>query len=119
MAITASVQPDLGWVAYIYMLDIPHTVWFHSSEVGPDHIVQNWPRSDLDGLLRFWPNRSGPEASCCARIIGSTSGRMHPANYQFPTFRLSCILPLTAQVILCNTRLDLIWFWLTVRFGLK
>ena len=34
-----------------------------------DHIVQNWPRSDLDGLVSVWPNASGLKASWCARII--------------------------------------------------
>ena len=37
-------------------------------EEGHDHVVQNQPRSDLDGLVRFWPNTSCPEASQCARI---------------------------------------------------
>ena len=34
-----------------------------------DHFVQNRPGSDLDGLVRFWPNASGLEASRCAGII--------------------------------------------------
>ena len=34
------------------------------------HTVQNWPRSDLVGLVRVWPNASGLEASWCAGIIG-------------------------------------------------
>ena len=35
-----------------------------------DHTVQNWPRSDLNGLVRVWPKASGLEASQCAGIIG-------------------------------------------------
>ena len=35
-----------------------------------DHIVQNRPGSDLDGLVRAWPNKSGLEASRCAGTIG-------------------------------------------------
>ena len=60
--------------------------------------------SSLDGLVRFWPNASGPEVSWRERIITP------------PTFRLGCVLPQMAQIILWKTRLDLIWFWLTVRF---
>ena len=36
---------------------------------GVDHIVQNRPGSDLDGLVRVWPNVSGLEASWSAGII--------------------------------------------------
>ena len=32
--------------------------------------MQNPPGSDLDGLVRVWPNRSGLEASWCAGITG-------------------------------------------------
>ena len=32
------------------------------SKEGTDHIVQNGPGSDLDGLVRVWPNASGLEA---------------------------------------------------------
>ena len=32
--------------------------------------MQNRPGSDLDGLVRFFPNASSPEASRCARTIG-------------------------------------------------
>ena len=71
---------------YIYMpVQISH-IWFGSE--GPDHIEQNQPGSDLDSLARFWPNASGLEVIWCARIIGPSSGRMHPAHYKFPTFRL-------------------------------
>ena len=31
--------------------------------------VQSRPRSDLDGLVRVWPNASGLEASWCAGVI--------------------------------------------------
>ena len=36
------------------------------SKEGPDHIVPNWPRSDLDSLVRFWPKyiRSGSKPVC-------------------------------------------------------
>ena len=93
-------------------------VQFHSSKEGLDHTVQNRPGSCPDGQVRIWLNASRPEASRCARIIGPGSGRMQPACYQFPTFRLSCIFSQTAHFILCKTSLDPNWFWLTVsRFG--
>ena len=59
-------------------------------------------RSDLDGLVKYWPNRSGPKASRCARISRSSSGRTQLTCYQFPTFRLICVLLQTAQIILCS-----------------
>ena len=47
-----------------------------------DNTVQNQPRSDLvlADCARFWPNRSGPEESKCARIIQSASGQHFPAD---------------------------------------
>ena len=39
------------------------------SSKGLDH-VQNWLGSELDGLVRIWPNASRPKASRCARITG-------------------------------------------------
>ena len=35
-----------------------------------DLVVQNRPRSDLDGLVRVWPNTSGLEESRCTGILG-------------------------------------------------
>ena len=55
-----------------------------------------------------------PEAGQCVRIIGPGSGRMQQAHYQFPTFRLGCVLPQVARNVLCKTCPDPIWFWLTV-----
>ena len=67
-------------------------------------------------MVKFRPNACGPEleASWCTRIIWPLSGRMQLTHYQFPTFRLSCVIPQTARIILCKTRPDPIWFWLTV-----
>ena len=45
---------------------------------------------------------------------GPVSGRTQQARYQFPAFRFGCVLPQTARFILCKTRPDPIWFWLTV-----
>ena len=82
MAIMANVQPELGWIVYAGS-DILHPIRFHSSKEGLDHIVQNRPGSDLDGLVRFQPSASGPEASQCARIIAPSSGRIPLAHCQF------------------------------------
>ena len=62
-------------------------------------------------LVRFWPNTSESEASWCARLI-------RPC-YQYPTFRLGCILLQTAWIILSKTSPDQFCkseeeFWLTV-----
>ena len=42
-AITASVQPELGWIVDILYArsDFLHLIQFHFSYKGPDHIVQN------------------------------------------------------------------------------
>ena len=58
MAVTASVQAGSGPNDRIY------------AGTCVVHIVQNLPGSDLDGLVRIWPNSSGLEACWCAGIIG-------------------------------------------------
>ena len=68
MAITASVLPELGRIVYAGS-DFPHPFLLRFSEEGMDHTVQNRSGSDLDGLVRVWPNASGLEASRCAGII--------------------------------------------------
>ena len=113
MAITASVQPESGRMVHTGS-DFPHPIRFLSSKEGQDHIVQNRPGSDLDGLVRLGPNASGPEASRGVRITRPGSGKAQPVPYQFPTFRLRCVLPQAARIILCKTGPDPIWFWLTV-----
>ena len=78
----ASVLPELGWIKYAGS-NFPDPIHFHSSKKGPDHIVQNWPGSSLDGLVRFWPNTSCLEAHWCIRIIRPSSHRTQPACNQF------------------------------------
>ena len=59
---------------YIYMPDPTSRIRFGSVLPKNTRItitVQNRPGSDLDGLVRSWPNGSGPEASRCAKIIGA------------------------------------------------
>ena len=46
--------------------------------------------------------------------LAPVSGRMQHARDQFPAFRLGCILPQTAWIMLCKTRLAPVWCWLTV-----
>ena len=62
MAITASVQPESGRIVYAGS-DSPYPFQFRFSKEGMNHIVQNRPGSDLDGLVRVWPNAYGLEAS--------------------------------------------------------
>ena len=69
--VMASVQPELGRIVYAGS-DFLHPFQLHFSKEGMDHIVQNWLRSDLDGVVRFWPTAFG----------------LLLAHYQFPTFRL-------------------------------
>ena len=53
-----------------YMLDPTSRVRFSSvfTKEDMDHIVQNPSGSDLDGLVRIWPNTSGLEASFCPML---------------------------------------------------
>ena len=67
MAVTASVQPESGRIVYAGS-DPPHQFQFRFSKEVMGHTVQNRPSSYLEGLVRVWPNRSGPEASRCAGI---------------------------------------------------
>ena len=113
MAITASVQPESGRMVHTGT-DFPHPIRFLSSKEGQDHLVENRPGSDLDGLVRFGPNASGPEASRGVRIMRPGSGKAQPARNQFPTFRLGCVLPQATLIILCKTGPDPIWFLMTV-----
>ena len=52
------------------MLDLTSRIRFSSVffKEGKDHIAQNLPGSDLDGLVGVWPNTSGQEASWCTGI---------------------------------------------------
>ena len=55
--------------SYIYARsDFPHPYQLRFFKEDTDHAMQNWPGSDVDGLV--WLNTSGPEASRCAGITG-------------------------------------------------
>ena len=93
-------------------------IWLHTSDSVP--FFQRRPGSDWDDLVRFWPTASGPEANQCASIILPGSDRTQRARYQFPAFRLRCILPQTDSLDhIVQNSLGLIWLWLTVRSGLN
>ena len=64
-----------------------------SSTNSLDRILQNQAGSDLvlADCVRFWLNRSGLEASWCARIIWSTSGQCFQADLDRVRIR-SCML---------------------------
>ena len=116
----AEVESNRGLFAYKPLPHPTSCIRFGSGSAkeGPDHTEKNLPGSDLDDLVRFWPNGSGPEASRCARIIRPGSGRSQTARYQLPTLRLDCVLAQTARIILCKTSRDPIGFWLTtLEFG--
>ena len=108
------------------MLDL---FWKHYSQLWPlqSTCSQNWarlcmpdPASHLrsssvlpkkawiivckSGLVRFWPNASGPEASWCARIIGQlwqNANRLLPVSYWDMFFhrqpRPYCVKPVLAD----------------------
>ena len=77
------IWPQAGWIVYARS-DFLHLIQYCSSEEGLDHVVQNWPRSDLDGLGRFWPNTSGPETSRCVRSPGLVLVEHNRPTTSFP-----------------------------------
>ena len=113
MAITASVQSESGWI--INMPDLASCHIQFSSEEGPHRIVQNQLRSFVDGLVRFlakciW---SGSKLVCKNHQVWFWQITTSPLTLSlFPP--LGCIRPQTARIILCKTRPDLVWFWLTM-----
>ena len=107
MAITASVQPESGWI----QLSASSSVLYFQIRPRSFCARPAWVQSGWPG--RFWPN-TDPKASQYARIIRPGSGRTQLALYKFLAFRFGCTLPQTALVIFCRTSLDPIWFWLTV-----
>ena len=113
MANTASVQPESGRIVYAGS-DFPHPFQLRFSKEGVDHLVQNRPGSDLDGLVRVWPNASGLEASWCAGIIGLGFWQEPTARNQFPTFRLGFAHPQKTRMIRWKTSPGPIEFWLIV-----
>ena len=50
---------------------------------------------------------------CVCKTHQAWPWQMPKPHYQFPTFRLGCILQQTAKIISCQTSPGLIWYWLT------
>ena len=117
MAVTASVQPESGRIVYAGC-EFPRPFQVRFSKAGKDHIAQNRPGSDLDGLVRVWPNRSGQEASLCARIIGSgfwqdATGPLPVSRFQ-TRFRSSRDVPdniVQNQPVSGSVLADCVRFW--------
>ena len=108
MAITASVQPEMGRIVYAGS-NFPHLFPFRFCKDGMDHIVQNRPGSDLDGLMRIWSNTFRLESSRCAGIIGP--GFWQNAIGQLPVSPLSDSVSFfhrKSRIILCQTSPDTI-----------
>ena len=61
----ARIGPDR-----ICRIQLPASVSVPFSKEGMAHTAQNRSGSDLNGLVRVWPNTSGLEASRCTGIIG-------------------------------------------------
>ena len=77
--------------------DFPHPFQLPFLKESMDHIVQNRPGTDLDGLVRVWRNASGLEASRCAEIIGpgfwqDATGPLPVSHFQ-TRFRSSTDVP--------------------------
>ena len=107
-----------------------------AARTGPDRICRiRFPASDSVPFFQRRPGsncakpariRSGWPAQVSAKRIRSGSKpvyKNHRARFlaernqpatSLPTFRLGCILPQTARIILCKTSPDPICFWLTV-----
>ena len=95
-------------------------------------LFQRRPRSRWAKLAQIrsgWPGQVSAKSIwsgsklVCKKLSRSTSGREKPARYQFPTFRLCCILPQMVRIIilpqmvriiLVKTSPDPMWFWLPV-----
>ena len=83
MAITVSMQPESGWIVYAGW-DFLHPIQFCSSKEGLDYIMQNWPRSNLDGLVRFQPN-----TSVCKNHWAQLTAVLVECNWPATSFPLS------------------------------
>ena len=90
------MQPESGRIIYAGS-DVPQPFQIHFFKEGVNHMMQNRPGSELDGLVRVWPNASGLEANRCAGIIGpgfwqDATGPL-PVPYFQTRFRSSTDVP--------------------------
>ena len=88
MAITASLQPESGRIVYARS-DFPHPIQFRLSKKGMDHIEQNRHGSDMNGLVRVWPNWPGSKSVCRNHRARFLAGCNRPAT----SFSLSDSVP--------------------------
>ena len=72
-----------------------------------DPVRMAW--SDFGQVHLVWKQASAQESLGLVLVK-----RSWPATSKFPTFRFSCVLPQTAQIISYKTSPDPVWFWLTV-----
>ena len=86
MAVTASMQPELGHIVYAGS-NFPHPFQLHFSKEDMDHIVQNRSRWPGQGLARrIWSGSKPRRRNHLARFL---AGRNRPAA----SFRLSDSVP--------------------------
>ena len=87
--------------------DFPHPFQLRFSKEGMDHIVQNRPGSDLDGLVRVWPNAPGlgSKPVCMNHRALFLAGRNRPVT-SFPLSYSVSVLPQTSRIILCKSSPD-------------
>ena len=78
----------------------PKKAWIILCKTDPDPIWMACSRFDQTHLV--WKQAGVQESS------GPVSSRTQLACYQFPTFRLSSVLPQMPRMIVCKTSLDLI-----------
>ena len=110
----ARLQHELGQI--VYMPDPASCIWFGS--IFPKKAWTILCKKDLDPILMAWSGFSQMhlvlKKASVQKLLGPVSGRTLPACDQVPTFRFSCFLPQMVWIILCKTRLESVWFWLTV-----
>ena len=84
LPVMASMQPESARIVYARS-DFSHPFQFCFSKEGMDHIAQNRPASDLDGLVRVWAKRiwSGSKLVCRNHLARFLAGRNRPAT-SFP-----------------------------------
>ena len=92
--------------------NFPHPIWFCSSKEGLDHIVQNWPGSNLDGpsqvlAKRNWSRSKPMHKNHWAQFWQTTTGPLPDSPL---SDLVTSVLPQTAQIILCKASPDLIWY---------
>ena len=90
-----------------------HLIQFSSYKEGPDHIVQNWPGSSLDGLVRFWPNFPRSYCAKLAQMAWSDFDQTHLV-WLLPVSHFQAQLYFSTDNPDYTANMDPIWFGLTV-----